>query len=1200
MFLKRLTCQGFKSFADKTDFDFMPGVTGIVGPNGCGKSNVVDSIKWVLGDQSARSLRGKQMLDVIFNGSGTRKLAGMAQVDLLFDNTDRRLSRDADEVTITRRLFRSGESEYLINNEQCRLRDIRELFMDTGVGVGAYSIIEQGKVDILLQANPVDRRHIFEEAAGISRYKARKKEAERKLERVDQNLMRLEDIVEEVERRLRSIKYQAGKARSFQEYDRQLREKRAAFSMAEYHRLTERRSVLEQDEVRTEDEVTRLKTAISSAETRSSILDGDLSVLDAEVRQIEQQILTNASEITANTERIEQSHQRIDELAAVRSRAQQRLAIERQRAARLRQQFEAEQAAVDQLEGEINSARAAVETLIVEDRRLAEQLTALRTRSEDDKAGVIDLMRRSAQISNEIQTLGQRREHLETEKTRLLTRQDQISAELAVLEETRRGIDARTAEVTGQIRSHNQQLEDLRERAAQLDTDRAELNSRIAAAKEYRSGLLSRRQILTDLDRHHEGVDAGVRELLHRKESDTGGQTFAYVRGLVADLLAVDVAHAALIETALGDYDQYLVVEDSEAFLRDADSLADFPGRVKAICMDRLPPFIDGRDFTQQEGFVAYAVDIVRFQKDAEQLVRHLLGKTIVVRTLADAVRMASQNPPSYRYVTLTGELLDPNLAFCELGPAGGRTGLISRKSELREIDVQIDEVDNRIEAESGRLEETSTEISQIEQALEDQRRLLNEALRAEVENNGQRSTNENAMQRLHHEQPLINSELAAIDRHIREATEQSERSAETLSRLESDNVAQEERIRALDIQIVLLGDERSRLSERLTEAKVAVAELMQRRNLMGNTLRSVRESWQASEEAVRSAARESEDAASRITLAERTVLTAESRLAELYLAKEQRDAELLGRQRRRQEIRLEIEQLAARVKTERGSLTEFEERLYQLRMESQEARIRLEDLIARVRDELGIDLAESYANYQHREEGQDWAAVEAEIEELKGKIQRLGNVNLDAIAEQEELEKRSDFLGQQHTDLRASQKQLTELIEQLNQECRERFTQTFETVRGHFQELFRKLFGGGKADIILEQPPEGQPMDVLEAGIEIQARPPGKELQSISLLSGGEKTMTAIALLLSIFRSRPSPFTILDEVDAALDEANNERFNRIVGEFLDKSQFIIITHSKRTMSIADVLYGITMQEAGVSKRVSVKFDSAEDHTAAA
>jgi chromosome segregation protein len=1201
MFLKRLTCQGFKSFADKTDFDFLPGVTGIVGPNGCGKSNVVDSIKWVLGDQSARSLRGKQMLDVIFSGSGTRKSAGMAQVDLTFDNTDRKLGREADEVTVTRRLYRSGESEYLINNEQCRLRDVRELFMDTGVGVGAYSIIEQGKVDVLLQANPIDRRHIFEEAAGISRYKSRKKEAERKLERVDQNLLRLEDIVEEVQRRLRSIKYQAGKARNFQEYDRQLREKRAAFSMAEYHRLTERRGVLEQDEARLEDEVTRIRTAISSAEARSSTLDNEVMLLDTEVRQIEQQILTNSSEITANTERIEQSHQRIDELVEVRSRAQQRHAIERQRAAQLRQQLEAEQAAVDKLEAQVNEARSAVETLTLQDRQLAERLTSMRARSEDDKAGVIDLMRRSAQMSNEIQALGQRREHMESEKTRLQTRQEQIRAELAGLAETRSGIDARTAEITEQIRSRTQQLEELKKRAAQLDADRAELNSRIAAAKEYRSGLLSRRQVLTSLEQKLDGVEAGVRELLHRKERDASGQTFGYVRGMVADLIAVDVGHAMLIETALGDYDQHLVVENTEAFLQDADVLANFPGRVKAICLDRLPPFIDGRDFTQQEGFVAYAVDIVRFPKDSEPLVRHLLGKTIIVRTLADAVRMAEQNPPSYRYVTLTGELLDPMQAFCELGPAGGRTGLISRKSELREIDAQIEEVDVRIETESDRLEETSAEIIQIEKALEEQRRLVNESLRAEVENTGLRNTNENAMQRLRHELPLIDSEVGALERQIREAIDRSEQSTQALTRLETDNVAREERIRNLDVQIVLLGDERSRLSERLTEAKVAVAELMQQRNLMGNTLRNVRGACQASEEAVRAAARESEDSAGRITHAERTILTAESRLAELYLVKEQRDKDLITRQGRRQEIRLETEQLAARMKSERSSLNELEEELHKLKMESQEARIRLEDLIARVRDELSIDLAESYANYQHQEEGQDWAQVEAEIEDLKQKILRLGNVNLDAISEMEELDKRAGFLGQQHDDLRASQKQLVELIEHLNQECRERFTQTFETVRGHFQEMFRKLFGGGKADVILEQPPEGQPLDVLEAGIEIQARPPGKELQSISLLSGGEKTMTAIALLLSIFQSRPSPFTILDEVDAALDEANNERFNRIVGEFLDHSQFIVITHSKRTMSIADVLYGITMQEAGVSKRVSVKFDSSEDdHTAAA
>ncbi len=1192
MYLKRLTCQGFKSFADKTDFDFRPGITGIVGPNGCGKSNVVDSIKWVLGDQSARSLRGKQMQDVIFNGSGTRRSASMSQVDLVFDNADRRLGRDTDEVSITRRLYRSGESEYLINGEQVRLKDVRELFMDTGIGVGAYSIIEQGKVDVLLQANPQERRLIFEEAAGISRYKARKKEAERKLERVEQNLLRIEDIVEELEKRLRSIKYQAGKARNFQEYDRQLREKRATYSLAEYHRLTERQKVLQEETTGLSDGATGLRTSIDTADARAATLDGELLGLDTEIRQIEQQILTNASEITANRERIDGSRQRIDELVTARGRAQQRLAIERQRAAKLRQEIEAEEAAIHAIETELQAAHQSVDAVAEEDRGLSRELTSLQARREDEKAGIIDLLRRTAQINNEISSLEQRRQQLESQKGRLHARGEQVDNELRGLLETRQQIDTRATQILELMRDQTQQLEEKKRQASALDASRAELHQQISAAKEYRSGLLSRRQLLQDLDRKLEGVDAGVRELLHRKEQDKSGEAFRYVRGMVADLIATDVSHAVLIETALGSFDQHVVVEDSAAFFRDADALADFPGRVHALCIDRLPAFLDGHDFSQQEGFVARAMDLVRYPEEAAPLVRHLLGHTIIVRTLEDAVRLAAENPPHYRYLTQSGQLLDPR-GLAEMGPVGIKGGLISRKSELREIDVQIEEVDGRIAVMTERLQRTSEEISHLEQVQQELRNALFETRRSEVENNSARQVNENAIRRLTQEQPLIAGEVQSIEMQLKDAAERSARSTEKLSQIENDNVEREHRIQQLEEQIATLAHKRAQLAERLTEAKVAVGQLAQRRSMQADRLRGLRDSRQLSDEAVKGSAREAEDAEHRITQAERAVLAAQSRLAELYASKEQLDRDLLGRQHTREQMRYEMEQLAARMKADRAALAQIEEKLHGLQMELQEVRIRVEDLVARVREDLAIDLAEAYANYQHAD--QDWAALEQEIEELKEKIRRLGNVNLDAIAEQEELEKRAEFLGGQRDDLRTSRKQLEELIEQLNQECRERFTQTFEAVRVHFQELFRKLFGGGKADVVLEAPAEGQPLDVLEAGIEIQARPPGKELQRISLMSGGEKSMTAIALLLAIFRSRPSPFTVLDEVDAALDEANNERFNRIIGEFLDLSQFIIITHSKRTMSHADVLYGVTMQEAGVSKRVSVKFDTADD-----
>ena len=1189
MYLKRLTCLGFKSFADKTEFDFQPGVTGIVGPNGCGKSNVVDSIKWVLGDQSARSLRGKQMQDVIFNGSGTRKPSGLAEVQLLFDNADRKLPCDAEEVTITRRLYRSGESQYLINNETVRLKDIRELFMDTGIGVGAYSIIEQGRVDVLLQANPAERRFIFEEAAGISRYKARKREAERKLERVGQNLLRVEDIVEELDKRLRSIKYQAGKARNFQVYDRQLREKRSIYSLAEYHRLTKRRGELDALATTLEDQAIGLRTGIDGAETRGSVLDGQLMGLESEVRQLEQSILGNTAEISTNRERCEAARQRVEELAASRDRACKRLASERQRTAALRQQIESEQQVLTDLESEIQRAHAGVDELAVQDRELSAHLAALRARSEDEQARIIELLRKTAHLNNEISSCKQRREQLEDNRSRLTTRRELVGAELEQLTAAGLDLERQAGEVAEQLRGLNASLEDRKRQAADLDAARAELNQQLASAKEYRSGLTSRRQLLSDLDRRMEGVDSGVRELLHRKEQGGGDGAFGYVEGMVADLIAAEVANAALVEIALGEYDQYLVVRDSTAFIADAEALADFPGRVRAVCLDRLPEFQDGVAFEGQDGFVARAIDLVRYPAEAGPLVPHLLGRTVIVRSLADAQRMSALCPPTYRFVTQRGELLDVD-GRCQLGPAAAGAGLISRKSELRDIDARIQEVDGRIAEMAGRLDNNSAEIGRVEREQEQLRAGLSQAHRSEVEVNSARNVNRNAVSRLNAEQPIIEAELASIAMQIAEAGDRESQRAAEVASVEQDNAAREARVAAMARDIVEAGHRRSALTERLTQARVAVGQMAQRRTMLGERLRGIEVSARQAEEAASAAAREADDASARQEQTERTILGAGARLAELYAIKEQLDGGLRDLQHRRERLRLEVENLAAQLKTMRSELGGVEEHLHARKMELQEVTIRVESLVAKVREELGVELAEVYSGYEHAE--QDWAALEAEIEDLKEKIRRLGNVNLDAIAEQDELEQRATFLTAQRDDLRTSQKQLEELIEQLNQECRERFATTFETVRGHFQELFRRLFGGGKADVMLEQPAEGQVVDVLEAGIDIAARPPGKENRNISLLSGGEKTMTAIALLLAIFRSRPSPFAILDEVDAALDEANNERFNRIIGDFLEHSQFLIITHSKRTMTIADVLYGVTMQEAGVSKRVSVKFDS--------
>jgi len=1187
MYLKRLTCQGFKSFADRLDFDFKPGVTGIVGPNGCGKSNIVDAIKWVLGDQSAKSLRGDQMQDVIFFGSGTRRNANFAQVDLLFDNEDRTLSFDAPEVRITRRLYRSGESEYLINGERVRLKDIKELLMDTGVGVNAYSIIEQGKVSYLIQANPQDRRAVFEEAAGISRYKARKKEAERKLERVEQNLLRIEDIVEELEKRLRSVKYQAGKARNWQLYDQQLREKRATYSLAEYHRLSVRLTELQRETSALSDEATRLRTAISGAETREADLRGRMDALDAKRQQLQQRILTTTAEITEKRERVDQSQQQIATFQSVRAREQQRLAGERQKLFRLQQETAQTEAELTDVTGKVESAHAAEDALAEQDRALAGQLAALETRHEDEKAAILEVLRRTAQVHNEIQSLDRERQQLGHEKERLLQRQEQMRVEVEQLNTALADHARRAEELAEQLGRLTRELDEKQQSVERLDADQAERSRRLSAAKEQRSGLLSRKQTLLDLENKLEGVEAGIREVLHLKEQDPSGTTLGYVRGMVADVIAVDVAHAPWIEAALGEYDQYLLVDDSAALAADAGQMAQMPGRVPLICLDRLPPFVDGRDFSGQPGYVARASDLVRCDEHVAPLVRHLLGRTIVVETFADALRMAADNPPTYRYVTRAGEVLGVD-GFWQLGRTGGRAGLISRKSELAGIDGQIGQLDAQIEELTQALDRASDEMAALQASLQELRHARYEARAAEAENQASLSATRNAIDRIVRVQPEVAGDIEAIDTRMAESVQAEAAARESLEAMEADSDMRHARVAEVQAEIARMKAQRARLADELTQQKVAVAKLSQQRSMLAYRLRGLQAERQAGEEAVRAAAGQVEQATARIAQAERIVLGARSRLAALYSDKERLDGEVLADGRTRQEMAVELEELAGAVKTHRAQLERVEEQLNGRQIELHECRIRREELTTHTRKELDIDLAEAYAGYEHEE--RDWAAIEAEIDELMDKIRRLGNVNLDAIAEQAELEQRAAFLGGQRDDLRASKTQLEELIEQLNIQCRERFAETFEAVRANFNEMFRKLFGGGRAELVLETGPDGEPLDILEAGIEIIARPPGKEMRTNSLLSGGEKTMVAIALLMAIFKSRPSPFALLDEVDAALDESNNERFNRIIQEFLDRTQFVVITHQKPTMSIADVLYGITMQEAGVSRCVSVKF----------
>ncbi len=1172
---------GFKSFADRTEFTFGSGITAVVGPNGCGKSNILDAVRWVLGEQSARSLRGDRMLDVVFSGSRSRKPANFAEVELVFDNRAGVLRSDDTEVTVGRVLYRSGDSEYRLNGKSCRLKDIRELLLDTGVGVDAYSVIEQGRVDSLLQASPIERREIFEEAAGISRYKVRRAEAQRKLDRTQNNLLRLRDIIEELERRLRSVRLAAGKARNFQEYDARLRELRSSFSLAEYHELEQSHQRLRREIESLEEALQEERARLSQTDASAAELSRNLQAQDDKIQTADAELQAIQNELSALAERIAQGERRATELATTRERRRAQAQDIADRQAALEQREREERTNLEGLcAAECDGTARIAE--IEEARQAAEaRYDAAQQTLEQERTAAFEAVRRATQLQSEGANLDQQRTRLQAQVDRLDQRQADVAKELAEVNtrcnELGRRVDEldQAANELGQrIRKTETALRELGEEAGQLDRD-------IGAAKEARSALLSRLGLLEDMERRFEGVDQGTRAVLSWREADPGNA--AGVIGLAAELLRIDDPRVALLEPILGTFEGHVVVRDSAAFLAELQQREAVSGSVRVLALDRLHarPLASGYESTP--GFVARASDWVTCPDAYRPLAEHVLGRVIVVETAAQALRLADQALAGYVFVSLDGWTVhgDGRLAW---GGASTARGLISRKAEIRQLRQEQDEVESRLARLTRRRMEVEEAISDLQLR---KQALLEEIAGVQREHGEVRSTLARAddqRQRLQREARVTASELAGQRRALDELLEAQRRVAGETEAVDASQRSHEARVAELTHEVAALEQEVEKLGEERTAARVETGRVTEKRAAAEQSLRDLAARRTALAAECTQARQEADEAEAEIDAAREETAAAQREHASRTLACEQRRREVMTLRDQRQGLRQRIEECGEASRSVQQRIDAAESTLHEKQMSLRECDVRRETLVARVQEELELDLAECYATYEHAE--QDWQEIKAEIEELRGKIARLGNVNLDAIAELEELTPRYEHLQQQQADLVDSIERLEKLIGELDEESRTRFAESFEQIRSNFQEMFRKLFGGGKADIILEDP-----VCPLECGIEIIARPPGKEPQSISLLSGGEKTMTAVALVMAVFKTRPSPFAILDEVDAALDESNTERFNMLLQEFLSFTQFVVITHSKRTMACADVLYGITMEEPGVSKRVSVRFD---------
>ena len=1199
MRLKSLTLVGFKSFADKTTFEFHEGVTCVVGPNGCGKSNVVDAFKWVLGEQSAKSLRGGEMLDVIFNGTSQRRSAGYAEVSVTFEDAagvlpDSAAGKEAAEarkedrtIAISRRLYRSGESEYRINKELARLKDIREMFMDTGVGADAYSLIEQGRVEAFLQANAADRRALFDEAAGISRYKARRREALRRLERVEQNLLRLTDILGEVQKRLRSIKYQAGKARNYQAYSERLKELRSLFSLAEYHRLSGERRAGQARADELTDALSRLSARADRLEASRSAAETEVADLEAQARALDGQISELNAQLAACRQREQMLAARATELAdSIATDAARREQLEA-RIESYEAQVQGHRQRLEALTGQLEDLAQREAALREESAREAQQLAQLRGSLEDEKNGTVDLLRRTAQLHNEINTHGLRRDNLHTQRQRLAGRSEEISGSLENLFARRSGEQGRLDQIRAVLSDSQSRLDATHVRQGELEAEEDRLEGRISRARQDYSALRSRQGVLEEMQRRYEGLGEGVRRAL----AAVAEGKLPFVRGVLGDFLETDLAHAEVIEAALGGAEQRLVADRLDDVLESAPKLRELlagGGGVELICLDRIAGRGDDPRPEPVPGAIARASEWVRRDGSLAAVVDALLGGTLVVESLCRARMIAAADARPWRFVTLAGEVLEAD-GRVRIGSGAAPAGIISRRSELAELAGRLVESQRAIDLLEARRREVRAERDHQAEVAKALRTAVYEANAERVEHETVLDGLVEQIAELEKEAPLVAEEVrqlaAEIDAAVRaqgEAKDQADQLEQLRRKRESEIARLTEAIAEASRRVESVAAER-------TAAQVRLAEARQKRDGLSETLAHVASAAEGARQELAELAAQIEQARQRRVAAEQGAAEAHQSQKDLSERKAAlvAEGEELGESRR---------SLAARLEEVRKELIEQRRRHEELaaaageqRVQLGEVEVRIETLIARTSEELGMDLPALYGGYQHDDQ-RDWEAVKTEIADLRSKIERLGNVNLDAIAEQDELQKRDEFLTGQMEDVRSSQRQLAELIRKINMESRRRFEESFQAVRSHFNELFRKLFGGGKADIVLTDSE-----DVLESGIEIVARPPGKELRSLSLLSGGEKTMTALSLMFSFFKARPSPFCLLDEVDAALDEANTQRFVLLVREFLGLSQFVVISHAKRTIAMADQIYGVTMQTPGVSTRIAVRFEDAAE-----
>ncbi|WP_347552732.1 chromosome segregation protein SMC [Pseudalkalibacillus hwajinpoensis] len=1182
MFLKRLDVVGFKSFADRISVEFVPGVTSVVGPNGSGKSNINDAIRWVLGEQSARSLRGAKMEDIIFAGSDTRKAVNLAEVTLTLDNTNQYLPIEYNEVSVTRRVYRSGDSEYLLNNQTCRLKDIVELFMDSGLGKESFSIIGQGRIEEILSSKSEERRKIFEEAAGVLKYKTRKNKAESRLKETEDNLHRVEDILYELEDQVEPLRMQASIAKDYLQKREDLEKIEAALTVheiEEYHRAWKEKTA-ELDSLKVKGNELAEAIQLKKEDVTKARLKLDQSENDLEMYQ--QKLLDTSEELEKLEGKKEVLKERKKNAHQNRSNLKERIAFLQEKKTYYEQEIEHHRTKFEQQKRELSDLKA----------RLKKE-TELLSDIEQDIEQEIDRMKSDYfELLNEQASVRNENRYLQDQLSVLKQRKQRLDGDNHKFIEERSKVDDKKTDLSNQLNESKKLLEvhvsrfykskhDVEEKKKSV----SEKESKLYQAYQYIQQYKSKKEMLEEMQDDYAGFFQGVKEVLKAREELRG------IEGAIAELITVPKEVETALETALGSAMQNVVVQDEEygrqaiSFLKKNRS-----GRATflplTVVKSRKISGYDLERVKQHEALVGVASDLFQYDSKYKSVLENLLGSVLIAKELKGANELAKIMQYRTRIVTLEGDVVNPGGSMSGGSVKQKSSSLLSRQRDLEQLEKKLADMEEKTAGAEQEIKEDKAELAELEVTLDslrekgenlrlEEQSLLGDLKRIEGE---ERNTNERL--------ELYDREKKAID--DEEETHQA-RSVYLSDRLEiiTKQAAElEEKIENLTAKKQTQQTSRESIQTEITDLKVKVAEHQQ--------------SFQNQKETLHRLTSEQNDTNTQLkeTTEEYTLLSeamssnsnGEEKLDQNIITLRTEKEALLTSLQKEREVKVSLQKEIETISKKLDLLIAEEKQLSGL-MQAVEVRINrldveLENRLTMLSEEYGLTYEAAKEKHVLKYEPDE---AKRKLKLIKLEIDELGTVNLGAIDEYERVNERFTFLNDQQADLLQAKETLYHVIGEMDEEMKKRFEGTFTKIRSQFQIVFKELFGGGKADLILTDSE-----NLLTTGVDIVAQPPGKKLQHLALLSGGERAFTAIALLFAILKVRPVPFCVLDEVEAALDDANVNRFARYLKQFSEKTQFIVITHRKGTMEESDVLYGVTMQESGVSRLVSVRLEESK------